>query len=171
MWIYAWGIASDVVAKGGAPKPEADAVTRGMTASVVACTLWVVAWELVTVLVVFRYEGASLGGSRSSPHTPRGFVRARERSRRRSDLERHRRRAVDRPRPTVGSHEARAGSSARVDACATAAASCARSARRSSSGRFRIRRACTGRVVVGQQLLEHGVTRGDEARSTPSCAA
>jgi ABC-type transporter Mla maintaining outer membrane lipid asymmetry ATPase subunit MlaF/ABC-type transporter Mla maintaining outer membrane lipid asymmetry permease subunit MlaE len=51
-WIYAWGIASDVVAKGGAPKPEADAVTRGMTASVVACTLWVVAWELVTVLVV-----------------------------------------------------------------------------------------------------------------------
>ena len=51
-WIYAWGIASDVVAKGGAPKPEADAVTRGMTASVVACTLWVVAWELATVLVI-----------------------------------------------------------------------------------------------------------------------
>ena len=53
VWIYAWGIASDVVAKGGAPKPEADAVTRGMTASVVACTLWVVAWELFTVVVVF----------------------------------------------------------------------------------------------------------------------
>jgi ABC-type transporter Mla maintaining outer membrane lipid asymmetry permease subunit MlaE len=53
VWIYAWGIASDVVAKGGAPKPEADAVTRGMTASVVACTLWVVAWELATVVVVF----------------------------------------------------------------------------------------------------------------------
>ncbi len=53
VWIYAWGIASDVVAKGGAPKPEADAVTRGMTSSVVACTLWVVAWELFTVLVVF----------------------------------------------------------------------------------------------------------------------
>ncbi len=52
VWIYAWGIASDVVAKGGAPKPEADAVTRGMTSSVVACTLWVVAWELATVLVV-----------------------------------------------------------------------------------------------------------------------
>jgi ABC-type transporter Mla maintaining outer membrane lipid asymmetry permease subunit MlaE len=52
VWIYAWGIASDVVAKGGAAKPEADAVTRGMTASVVACTLWVVAWELVTVIVV-----------------------------------------------------------------------------------------------------------------------
>jgi ABC-type transporter Mla maintaining outer membrane lipid asymmetry ATPase subunit MlaF/ABC-type transporter Mla maintaining outer membrane lipid asymmetry permease subunit MlaE len=54
VWIYAWGIASDVVAKGGAAKPEADAVTRGMTSSVVACTLWVVAWELVTVLVVLR---------------------------------------------------------------------------------------------------------------------
>jgi len=54
VWIYGWGIASDVVAKGGAAKPEADAVTRGMTASVVACTLWVVAWELITVVVVFR---------------------------------------------------------------------------------------------------------------------
>jgi ABC-type transporter Mla maintaining outer membrane lipid asymmetry ATPase subunit MlaF/ABC-type transporter Mla maintaining outer membrane lipid asymmetry permease subunit MlaE len=54
IWIYAWGIASDVIAKGGAPKPEADAVTKGMTASVVACTLWVVAWELVTVVVVFQ---------------------------------------------------------------------------------------------------------------------
>jgi ABC-type transporter Mla maintaining outer membrane lipid asymmetry ATPase subunit MlaF/ABC-type transporter Mla maintaining outer membrane lipid asymmetry permease subunit MlaE len=52
VWVYAWGIASDVVAKGSAAKPEADAVTRGMTASVVACTLWVVGWELVTVLVV-----------------------------------------------------------------------------------------------------------------------
>lgn len=54
VWVYAWGIASDVVAKGGAPKPEADSVTRGMTASVVACTLWVVAWELLTVVVVFE---------------------------------------------------------------------------------------------------------------------
>lgn len=53
VWMYAWGIASDVVAKGGAAKPEADAVTRGMTSSVVACTLWVVAWELATVLAVF----------------------------------------------------------------------------------------------------------------------
>jgi ABC-type transporter Mla maintaining outer membrane lipid asymmetry permease subunit MlaE len=52
VWMYAWGIASDVVAKGGAPKPEADAVTRGMTASVVACTLWVVGWELLTVLAI-----------------------------------------------------------------------------------------------------------------------
>lgn len=54
VWMYAWGIASDVVAKGSAPKPDADAVTRGMTASVVSCTLWVVALELVTVMWVLR---------------------------------------------------------------------------------------------------------------------
>ncbi|MBA3541011.1 MAG: ATP-binding cassette domain-containing protein [Deltaproteobacteria bacterium] len=54
VWMYGWGIASDVIAKGGAPKPEADTVTKGMTASVVACTLWVVGWELLSVLVVFR---------------------------------------------------------------------------------------------------------------------
>ncbi len=54
VWIYGWGIASDVVAKGGGPKPEADAVTKGMTASVVACTLWVVGWELLTVVAVFQ---------------------------------------------------------------------------------------------------------------------
>lgn len=53
VWMYAWGMASDVIAKGGGEKPEADAVTRGMTSSVVACTLWVVAWELCTVLWVF----------------------------------------------------------------------------------------------------------------------
>ena len=54
IWVYAWGIASDVIAKGGGEKNEADAVTRGMTASVVSCTLWVVAWELASVLVVFE---------------------------------------------------------------------------------------------------------------------
>jgi ABC-type transporter Mla maintaining outer membrane lipid asymmetry ATPase subunit MlaF/ABC-type transporter Mla maintaining outer membrane lipid asymmetry permease subunit MlaE len=54
VWMYAWGIASDVVAKGSAPKPDADAVTRGMTASVVSCTLWVVALELLTVIWVLR---------------------------------------------------------------------------------------------------------------------
>ena len=52
VWMYGWGIASDVVAKGSAPKPDAEAVTRGMTASVVACTLWVVALELLTVVWV-----------------------------------------------------------------------------------------------------------------------
>ncbi len=54
VWIYAWGIASDVIAKGGADKREAEAVTRGMTASVVACTLWMVALELITVMVVLN---------------------------------------------------------------------------------------------------------------------
>ena len=53
VWIYAWGLASDVVARGGAGKPDADAVTRAMTGSVVASTLWVVGWELATVLVLF----------------------------------------------------------------------------------------------------------------------
>jgi ABC-type transporter Mla maintaining outer membrane lipid asymmetry ATPase subunit MlaF/ABC-type transporter Mla maintaining outer membrane lipid asymmetry permease subunit MlaE len=53
-WVYAWGIASDVVAKGGADKKESDDVTAGMTASVVACTLWVVVWELATAVVAFR---------------------------------------------------------------------------------------------------------------------
>jgi ABC-type transporter Mla maintaining outer membrane lipid asymmetry ATPase subunit MlaF/ABC-type transporter Mla maintaining outer membrane lipid asymmetry permease subunit MlaE len=54
VWMYGWGIASDTVAKGGAAKPEADSVTRAMTASVVACTLWVVAWELVSVMLVLQ---------------------------------------------------------------------------------------------------------------------
>jgi ABC-type transporter Mla maintaining outer membrane lipid asymmetry ATPase subunit MlaF/ABC-type transporter Mla maintaining outer membrane lipid asymmetry permease subunit MlaE len=53
VWIYAWGIASDAIARGTAAKRSADDVTRAMTGSVVACTLWVVAWELVTVLWVF----------------------------------------------------------------------------------------------------------------------
>jgi len=52
VWMYGWGIASDVVAKGTASKPDADAVTRGMTASVVACTLWVVALELLSIVWV-----------------------------------------------------------------------------------------------------------------------
>jgi ABC-type transporter Mla maintaining outer membrane lipid asymmetry permease subunit MlaE len=53
VWVYAWGLASDVVGRGGAPKADADAVTRAMTGSVVASTLWVVSWELLTVLVLF----------------------------------------------------------------------------------------------------------------------
>jgi phospholipid/cholesterol/gamma-HCH transport system permease protein len=54
VWIYAWGVASDVVAKGTRRKKSADDVTRAMTGSVVACTLWIVAWELVTVLVILE---------------------------------------------------------------------------------------------------------------------
>jgi thiamine transport system ATP-binding protein len=52
-WIYAWGIASDTVAKGFGEKREAEDVTRAMTQSVVACTLWVVLWELASALVIF----------------------------------------------------------------------------------------------------------------------
>ncbi len=52
VWIYAWGMASNVVARGGSPKRSADEVTHAMTGSVVSCTLWVVMLELVTVLWV-----------------------------------------------------------------------------------------------------------------------
>jgi ABC-type transporter Mla maintaining outer membrane lipid asymmetry permease subunit MlaE len=52
--IYAFGVAADVVERGCRRKTDADAVTRGMTGSVVACTLWVVALELLTAVWVFR---------------------------------------------------------------------------------------------------------------------
>jgi ABC-type nitrate/sulfonate/bicarbonate transport system ATPase subunit/ABC-type transporter Mla maintaining outer membrane lipid asymmetry permease subunit MlaE len=52
-WVYAWGIASDVIAKGSSEKRVADDVTRGMTQSVVACTLWVVLWELGSAVIIF----------------------------------------------------------------------------------------------------------------------
>jgi ABC-type multidrug transport system ATPase subunit/ABC-type transporter Mla maintaining outer membrane lipid asymmetry permease subunit MlaE len=54
VWIYAWGIASDVVTRGSKTKHTSDDVTRAMTGSVVACTLWMVAWEMITVFMVFR---------------------------------------------------------------------------------------------------------------------
>lgn len=53
VWLYAWGIASNIIAKGGAPKENSDDVTRSMTASVVSCTLWMVTLELATVLWIF----------------------------------------------------------------------------------------------------------------------
>jgi ABC-type nitrate/sulfonate/bicarbonate transport system ATPase subunit/ABC-type transporter Mla maintaining outer membrane lipid asymmetry permease subunit MlaE len=51
--IYAAGIASDVVYRGTTRKDQADDVTRGMTGSVVACTLWVVFLELITAVFIF----------------------------------------------------------------------------------------------------------------------
>lgn len=51
--IYAVGIASDVVYRGTGRKERADDVTRGMTGSIVSCTLWVVLLELVTAMLVF----------------------------------------------------------------------------------------------------------------------
>jgi len=53
VWIYAWGIAADAVAKGTSRKSDADGITRAMTGGVVACTLWIVAWELASVMAVF----------------------------------------------------------------------------------------------------------------------
>lgn len=55
LWMYAWGMASDTIAKGAAPKHESQSVTRAMTASVVACTLWVVGLELVSIMVVLQW--------------------------------------------------------------------------------------------------------------------
>lgn len=52
-WVYAWGLAADAIAKGCERKEKADDVTRGMTRSVIASTLWVVVLELATVAIVF----------------------------------------------------------------------------------------------------------------------
>lgn len=61
MWliaIYAPGIAADVVHRGTDFKRSSDDVTRSMTGSVIACTLWVVVLELVSALVLFATRGA-----------------------------------------------------------------------------------------------------------------
>jgi len=51
--IYALGIASDAVARGAREKTSAASVTAAMVRSVMACTLWVVAVELLSLLVVY----------------------------------------------------------------------------------------------------------------------
>lgn len=53
MVLYAGGIAADAIAKGARDKPSADAVTAAMVASVMACTLWIVALELVSLVVLY----------------------------------------------------------------------------------------------------------------------
>jgi ABC-type nitrate/sulfonate/bicarbonate transport system ATPase subunit len=55
--IYAAGVASDAVAKGAREKSSAEAVTAAMVRSVMACTLWVVAVELVSLVVVYGARG------------------------------------------------------------------------------------------------------------------
>ena len=55
--IYAVGVASDAVAKGGRDKTSAESVTAAMVRSVMACTLWVVAVELVSLVVVYGARG------------------------------------------------------------------------------------------------------------------
>ena len=56
--LYGPGIAADVVHRGTDLKRRADDVTRAMTGSVVACTLWVVALELGSALILFATRGA-----------------------------------------------------------------------------------------------------------------
>ena len=51
--LYAGGIASDVIAKANREKPSAESVTHAMTSSVVTATLWVVALELASALLLF----------------------------------------------------------------------------------------------------------------------
>ncbi len=60
VFIYSGGIAADVVSKGSRDKPSSESVTQGMTSSVVACTLWVVALELASVLWLFSLTGSRL---------------------------------------------------------------------------------------------------------------
>ncbi|MDF1562423.1 MAG: ATP-binding cassette domain-containing protein [Deltaproteobacteria bacterium] len=56
--LYAPGIAADVIARGSDLKERSDDVTRAMTGSVVACTLWVVVLELGSALILFAEGGA-----------------------------------------------------------------------------------------------------------------
>ncbi|MCA9691805.1 MAG: ATP-binding cassette domain-containing protein, partial [Myxococcales bacterium] len=51
--VYALGIASDAIAKGAEEKSSAEAVTVAMVRSVMACTLWIVAIELVSLALVY----------------------------------------------------------------------------------------------------------------------
>lgn len=55
--LYAGGIAADAVAKGSSDKASADAVTAAMVRSVMACTLWVVALELASLVVLYGARG------------------------------------------------------------------------------------------------------------------
>ncbi len=52
--IYAAGIASDAVAKGARDKSSAESVTVAMVRSVMACTMWIVAVELLSLFVLYR---------------------------------------------------------------------------------------------------------------------
>jgi ABC-type transporter Mla maintaining outer membrane lipid asymmetry ATPase subunit MlaF/ABC-type transporter Mla maintaining outer membrane lipid asymmetry permease subunit MlaE len=54
--LYAAGTASEVVYRGTRRKEQSDDVTRAMTSSVIASTLWVVALELFTAVFVFARQ-------------------------------------------------------------------------------------------------------------------
>jgi len=51
--IYGIGIATDVIYRGTLRKDRSDDVTKGMTHSIISCTLWVVFLELITALLIF----------------------------------------------------------------------------------------------------------------------
>ena len=55
--VYAFGIASVVVAQGSAPKDRSEQVTSAMTAAVMYATLYVVGLELATIAAVFAAWG------------------------------------------------------------------------------------------------------------------
>jgi ABC-type nitrate/sulfonate/bicarbonate transport system ATPase subunit/ABC-type transporter Mla maintaining outer membrane lipid asymmetry permease subunit MlaE len=55
--IYTLAAASIVVAKGSEPKSKSEEVTAAMTSSVMRVTLFVVAMELITVMLVRAWEG------------------------------------------------------------------------------------------------------------------
>lgn len=50
--VYGAGIAANAIASADAPKPTSDAVTRAMTRSVVACTIWIAVWELFSLWMI-----------------------------------------------------------------------------------------------------------------------
>lgn len=51
--IYALGIAADAIAKGSRDKRSAESVTISMVRSVMSCTLWIVALELLSLVWVY----------------------------------------------------------------------------------------------------------------------
>jgi hypothetical protein len=52
MTLYAFGIATDAVAKGAVEKHAAEDVTASMVRSVMTCTVWIVGLELLTLPLV-----------------------------------------------------------------------------------------------------------------------
>ncbi len=54
--LYAVGIAADAIAKGSREKTTSEAVTVAMVRSVMACTLWIVGLELVSLLLLYSVQ-------------------------------------------------------------------------------------------------------------------
>ncbi len=54
--LYAVGITADAIAKGSSEKSTSEAVTVAMVRSVMACTLWIVGLELLSLLVIYSVQ-------------------------------------------------------------------------------------------------------------------